>query len=73
MHLQRTPHCWGLLVLLQSLPTIHSSHTSLEQIRLEAIFEIFTHAIFEAIEVKGLRSEVIEVTKLANKNSMQIL
>ena len=39
---------------LQSLPTIHSSYQSLEQMHwFEAIFKIFAHAIFEAIEVEG--------------------
>ena len=49
-----TPHCWGLLVFLRSLPTIHSFHQSLEQMHwFEAIFEMFCSAVFEAIEVKG--------------------
>ena len=49
-----TPHCWGLLVFLRSLSTIHSSHQSLEQMHwFEAIFKMFGSAVFEAIEVKG--------------------
>ena len=49
-------HCWGRLVFLQPLPTIHSSHQSLEQMHwFEAIFKMFARAVFEAIEVKGGR------------------
>ena len=39
---------------LRSLPTIHSSHQSLEQMHwFEATFKMFGRAVFEAIEVKG--------------------
>ena len=41
-----TPHCWGRLVFLWSLHTIHSSHQSLEQIHwFEATFKMFGRAI----------------------------
>ena len=44
---QDTPHCRGLLVFLRSLPTIHSSHQSLEPMHwFEAIFEMFYSAVF---------------------------
>ena len=49
-----TPHCWGLLGFLRSLPTIHSSHQSLQQMHwFEAFFKIFVCAVSKAIEVKG--------------------
>ena len=49
-----TPHCWERLCFLQSLPTIHSSHQSLEQMHwFEATFKMFESAVFEAIEVNG--------------------
>ena len=39
---------------MRSLPTIHSSNSSLEQMnRFESICEMYLMAIFEAIEVKG--------------------
>jgi hypothetical protein len=38
---------------VQPLPTIHTSHKSLENLhRFETIFKIFARAVFEAIEVK---------------------
>ena len=49
-----TPHCLGHLVLVRSLPTIHISHQSLEQMHwFEVIFKMFCSAVFEAVEVKG--------------------
>ena len=49
-----TSYCWGLLVFLRSLSTIHTPHQSLEQMHwFEAIFEIQERAVFEAIVVKG--------------------
>ena len=54
--LQNTPHCWVLLVFLQPLPTIHSSHQSLEQMHwFEAIFKIFACAISEVAEVAEVK------------------
>jgi len=48
------------LVFLQ--PKIRASHQYLKDLHwFEAIFKIFACAVFEAIKVKGLRSEVIEV------------
>ena len=51
-----TVHCWGHLVLVQSLPTIHGSHQSLKETHwFEAIFKNFGSAVFEVNEVKGGR------------------
>ena len=45
-----TRHCLGHLVLVQSLPTIHTSHQFLEQMHLfEAIFDIFVRAVFRPL------------------------
>ena len=50
-----TPHCWGHLVFVQPLPTIHTSYPSLENLHwFDAIFKILTCAVFEAIEVNLL-------------------
>ena len=49
-----TPHCWGCLVFLQSLPMIHTYDSYLHQYLecvnwFEAIFKMFGRAFFEAI------------------------
>ena len=70
-----TPHCWGHLVLVQSLPTIHTSHQSVENLHfIESIFNMFWRAVFEVTEVKGgawSRSEILRLKKKkCKKNQM---
>ena len=41
--------------------------------KFDAIFKIFGRAIFEAMEVKGLRSEVIEVVLRLRPRNFEII
>ena len=41
--------------------------------KFDAFFEIFGRAVFEAIEVKGLRSEVIEVMLMLRPRNFAII